>query len=183
MSAATPSSQSQAPIGTRHIKRKFTSKLTAVAEKTSRIAKDTATRLAQLRTLPDLIKTHFKSWKDGARPFQLECMEAQVLGKDVFLHAATGSGKTGIAAGPHLLPCNNGKVTLFVSPLLSLHAEQVSTIVIPDFQFCSYHNQEITFRTEFGLKTAVVNSTYGHNSRQLLDVCYLIIWNPASTYT
>ena len=77
-------------------------------------------------TLPELIKKHFKTWENGAQDFQLQGMEAQVLGKDIFLHAATGSGKTGIAAGPHLLPSNKGKVTLFISPLLSLHVEQVS---------------------------------------------------------
>jgi len=75
--------------------------------------------------LPDLIKQKFTTWQDGARPFQMECMRAQVLHQDVLLHAATGSGKTGVAAGPHLLPSSNGKVTLFVSPLLSLHDEQV----------------------------------------------------------
>jgi superfamily II DNA helicase RecQ len=75
--------------------------------------------------LPDLVKTNFTSWKDGARPFQLTCMAAQALGQDVLLHAATGTGKTGIAAGPHLLPSSVGKVTLVVSPLLSLHEEQV----------------------------------------------------------
>ena len=52
-------------------------------------------------------------------------MKAQVLQKDLLLHAATGSGKTGIAAGPHLLLSSKGKVTLFVSPLLALHDQQV----------------------------------------------------------
>jgi hypothetical protein len=75
--------------------------------------------------LPDLVKTNFTLWKDGAQPFQLTCMGAQALGQDVLLHATMGSGKTGIAAGPHLLPSSAGKVTLVVSPLLSLHEEQV----------------------------------------------------------
>lgn len=81
--------------------------------------------LRELDKLQDLIKTRFTKWENGARPFQLQCMRAQVLGQDVLLHAATGAGKTGIAAGPHLLSINIGKVTLFVSPLLSLHDEQV----------------------------------------------------------
>jgi superfamily II DNA helicase RecQ len=79
----------------------------------------------ELELLPDLIRANYSKWKDGAKPFQLECMRAQKLGTNVILHAATGSGKTGIAAGPHLLPSSAGKVTLMVSPLLSLHAEQV----------------------------------------------------------
>ena len=52
-------------------------------------------------------------------------MQAQVLKKDVLLQAVTGSGKTGIAAGPHLLPLSKGKVALVVSPLLVLEEEQV----------------------------------------------------------
>ena len=39
--------------------------------------------------------------------------------------AATGSGKTGVAAGPHLLPCMKGRVTIFTSPLIALQNEQV----------------------------------------------------------
>jgi superfamily II DNA helicase RecQ len=121
------SAQRVAPIGTRHIKRKTSLKVNAFPAKTpAALAAELASRLEELRTLPELIKQHFKTWENGARDFQLQAMEAQVLGRDVFLHAATGSGKTGIAAGPHLLPSNKGKVTLFISPLLSLHAEQVS---------------------------------------------------------
>jgi superfamily II DNA helicase RecQ len=79
----------------------------------------------ELELLPDLIRANYSKWKDGAKPFQLECMRAQKLGTNFLLHAATGSGKTGIAAGPHLLPSSAGKITLMVSPLLSLHAEEV----------------------------------------------------------
>jgi superfamily II DNA helicase RecQ len=79
----------------------------------------------ELKLLPGLIQTHYTKWTDGAKDFQLECMEGQKLGKEILLHAATGAGKTGIAAGPHLLPSSQGKVTLVVSPLLSLHDEQV----------------------------------------------------------
>jgi superfamily II DNA helicase RecQ len=78
----------------------------------------------ELETLPDLIRTHYTKWTDGGKPFQRECIAAQKLGKNVILHAATGAGKTGIAAGPHLLPSSKGKVTLMVCPLLSLHDEQ-----------------------------------------------------------
>ncbi|KAJ7101668.1 P-loop containing nucleoside triphosphate hydrolase protein, partial [Mycena epipterygia] len=98
----------------------------------------------ELKLLPGLIKTHYMKWTNGAQDFQLECMGAQKLGREVLLHAATGSGKTGIAAGPHLLPSSKGKVTLVVSPLLSLHEEQV-----------------VTFRDEFGLKATAINSVNG----------------------
>jgi ATP-dependent helicase YprA (DUF1998 family) len=86
-----------------------------------------ADKLAELTQLPQLIKEKFKKWTDGGKPFQIQSMEAQVLGHDVVLQAATGSGKTGIAAGPHLLKSSKGKVTLYISPLIALQEEQVST--------------------------------------------------------
>ncbi|KAJ6601569.1 hypothetical protein B0H10DRAFT_2318631 [Mycena sp. CBHHK59/15] len=107
----------------------------------------------ELKLLPGLIKTHYGKWTNGAQEFQLECMEAQKLGKDVILHASTGSGKTGIAAGPHLLPSSQGKVTLVVSPLLSLHEEQV-----------------VTFRDEFGLKATAINSANGGCTKPIMEV-------------
>ncbi|KAJ7813011.1 P-loop containing nucleoside triphosphate hydrolase protein [Mycena leptocephala] len=67
------------------------------------------------------------------------------------LHAATGAGKTGIAAGPHLLPSSKGKVTLMVSPLLSLHEEQVET-----------------FKNEFGLKAIAINSAHGGCTKEII---------------
>ncbi|KAF7338756.1 ATP-dependent DNA helicase Q-like 3 [Mycena sanguinolenta] len=73
-------------------------------------------------------------------------------GKNVILHAATGSGKTGIAAGPHLLPSSAGKVTLMVSPLLSLQAEQVST-----------------FENEFKLKATAINSSNGGCTKENME--------------
>ncbi|KAJ6557142.1 P-loop containing nucleoside triphosphate hydrolase protein [Mycena sp. CBHHK59/15] len=106
----------------------------------------------ELKLLPGLIKTHYGKWTNGAQEFQLECMEAQKLGKDVILHASTGSGKTGIAAGPHLLPSSQGKVTLVVSPLLSLHEEQV-----------------VTFRDEFGLKATAINSANGGCTKPIME--------------
>ncbi|KAJ6617351.1 P-loop containing nucleoside triphosphate hydrolase protein [Mycena sp. CBHHK59/15] len=106
----------------------------------------------ELKLLPGLIKTHYVKWANGAQDFQLECMGAQKLGKDVLLHAATGSRKTGIAAGPHLLPSSKGKVTLVVSPLLSLHEEQV-----------------VTFRDEFGLKATAINSVNGGCTKAVMQ--------------
>ena len=79
----------------------------------------------ELEQLPSLIKQKFKKWTNGACDFWLACMRAQILKKDILLQAATGSGKTGIAAGPHLLSLSKGKVTLVISPLLVLEEEQV----------------------------------------------------------
>lgn len=116
------------PVGTRHKQKQLRSTSQPHTEPTQRNrtpTEDLAARLQELESLPDLIKAKFTTWKDGARPFQIKGMRAQVLQQDLLLHAATSSGKTGIAAGPHLLPSSKGKVTIFVSPLLALHDEQV----------------------------------------------------------
>ncbi|KAF8968227.1 P-loop containing nucleoside triphosphate hydrolase protein [Flammula alnicola] len=143
------STPSQPPVGTRH-KARHTKPSKPPAPKIS------ATQLAEmekeLEHLPNLIKTHYKKWTDGAHDFQLSCMRAQVLQKDVLLHAATGAGKTGIAAGPHLLPSSKGMVTLVVSPLLALQEEQVAT-----------------FRDEFGLEAMAINSTNGGCKPEVLN--------------
>jgi superfamily II DNA helicase RecQ len=131
-----PSRKSQSPVGTRHRRKRQrgTSESfhpeppKAKSRSYTTSAEDLAARLKELDMLPDLIKEKFTTWTEGARGFQMECMRAQALQQDVLLHAATGSGKTGIAAGPHLLPSSKGKVTLFVSPLLSLHDEHVSIL-------------------------------------------------------
>ena len=60
------------------------------------------------------------------RSFQVEAVQAQLLGRDVVVHAGTGMGKTLIAAGPHYHPASKGKLTIMVSPLLALQTEQVS---------------------------------------------------------
>jgi len=125
--------QSPAPVGTRHRPRKEPSPAAGDKEPSKSSRQSSAKLSAQQRVaiekeleeLPNLIKAKYGTWKDGARDFQLACMRAQVLQQDVLLHAATGSGKTGIAAGPHLLPSSAGKVTLVVSPLLALQEEQV----------------------------------------------------------
>ncbi|KAJ7328982.1 P-loop containing nucleoside triphosphate hydrolase protein [Mycena albidolilacea] len=115
----------------------------------------------ELDLLPDLIRTHYTKWTNGAKDFQLECMGAQKLGKEVLLHAAMGAGKTGIAAGPHLLPSSKGKVMLMVSPLLSLHDEQVST-----------------FQTEFSLslKATAINSANGGCTKDILQKVVVGEW-------
>ncbi|KAF8973654.1 P-loop containing nucleoside triphosphate hydrolase protein [Flammula alnicola] len=136
-----PPAYSQPPLGTRHKAKRniYLAKLAALER--------------ELEKLPELIKTRFKKWTNGAREFQLSCMRAQVLKKDVLLQAATGSGKTGIAAGPHLLPSSQGKVTLVVSPLIALEDEQVST-----------------FQDEFGLKATAINAANGGCSPSVMAV-------------
>lgn len=123
-----PSRKSQSPIGTRHRRKRQRSTseplhpepAKAKSRSNATSAEDLAAHLKDLEMLPELIKEKFTTWEDGTRSFQLECMRAQVLQQDILLHAATGSGKTGIAASPHLLPSSKGKITVFVSPLLSL---------------------------------------------------------------
>lgn len=136
MASPTPQHpRSEPPAGTRHRQKKLHLKKQPFRNSSNipspiTSAEDEASLMRELETLPALIKQHFKTWKNGAHDFQEQCMRAQVLPvpQDVILHAATGSGKTGIAAGPHLLPSSKGKVTLFISPLLALHDEQVSMI-------------------------------------------------------
>ncbi|KAJ7591851.1 P-loop containing nucleoside triphosphate hydrolase protein [Mycena floridula] len=77
-------------------------------------------------------------------PFQLEGIKTALLGKDVLIHAGTGSGKTVVAAGGHAHPSAKGKVTLMVSPLIALHDKQVET-----------------FKNEFNLSATAVNSAHG----------------------
>ncbi|KAJ7844625.1 hypothetical protein B0H14DRAFT_3455485 [Mycena olivaceomarginata] len=79
-------------------------------------------------------------------------MEAQKLGKEFYFMQPPAREKTGIAAGPHLLPSSQGKVTLMVSPLLSLHDEQVSR-----------------FRDEFGLKATAINSSNGGCTKDVMQ--------------
>lgn len=82
-------------------------------------------KLCDLTGLSEKIKKKFK-WAHTPREFQLQAITAQLLRKDVLIHAGTGSGKTAIAAGPFAHEATEGMVTLFVSPLISLQEEQVS---------------------------------------------------------
>ena len=64
-------------------------------------------------------------WSSEPRPFQLECIKAQVEGVDMIIRAPTGSGKTAVAAGPHLHESAAGKITIMIEPLLALQDEMV----------------------------------------------------------
>ncbi|KDQ51993.1 hypothetical protein JAAARDRAFT_62158 [Jaapia argillacea MUCL 33604] len=86
------------------------------------------------------------------KEFQLHAVKEQLLGKDVLVHAGTGSGKTAIAAGPHLHSKSKGKVTLIVSPLIALHDKQVET-----------------YQTEFNLTATAVNSSHSGCQKEILN--------------
>ncbi|KAH6876462.1 P-loop containing nucleoside triphosphate hydrolase protein [Coprinopsis sp. MPI-PUGE-AT-0042] len=86
-----------------------------------------------------------------SRPFQVDAIEAQLLGKDVVVHAGTGMGKTVVAAGPHFHPSAEGKLTIMVSPLVALQDEQVETFA------------------GMGVKAVAVNSSHGGCSPEVLE--------------
>ncbi|KAJ7273824.1 P-loop containing nucleoside triphosphate hydrolase protein [Mycena rebaudengoi] len=140
------------PRGTAHrIRAKPPRKILPVSS-SKRTEEQWAAIREELKLLPELVKKHYTKWTDGPTDFQLECMESQVLGQDTVLHASTGAGKTGVAAGPHLLPSSKGKVTLVISPLLSLHEEQV-----------------LTFQDEFSLKAVAINSAHGGCTPEIME--------------
>lgn len=94
-----------------------------------------------------------EKWGFSPRSYQMDGIIAQLKRQDVLIHAGTGMGKTAVAAGPHMLTCNYGRVTLMVSPLIALHDEMVET-----------------FRDEFGLNATAVNSSNGGCSPDKLNV-------------
>ncbi|KAJ7590265.1 P-loop containing nucleoside triphosphate hydrolase protein [Mycena floridula] len=91
--------------------------------------------------LADDIKKQWQ-WASELRTHQSMGIIAQLVGEDALIHAGTGSGKTAIAAGPHAHPSSKGKVTIMVSPLITLQEEQVDT-----------------FKDEYGLEACAVNSS------------------------
>ncbi|KAJ3525895.1 hypothetical protein NMY22_g10385 [Coprinellus aureogranulatus] len=85
------------------------------------------------------------------RDFQRKAIQYQLQRKDVLIHAATGMGKTLVAAAPHYHAAAEGMVTFMVSPLIALQNEQVET-----------------FKKEFKLKAMAINSNYGGCSPEAL---------------
>ncbi|TFY56011.1 hypothetical protein EVG20_g9099 [Dentipellis fragilis] len=85
------------------------------------------------------------------RDFQVDLVQAQEERKDALCQAATGQGKTAIAAGPYALAQNSERVTFMVSPLIGLQDEMVET-----------------FREDFNLSAVAVNSAHGGCSPQLM---------------
>ncbi|KZV84819.1 P-loop containing nucleoside triphosphate hydrolase protein, partial [Exidia glandulosa HHB12029] len=97
------------------------------------------------------------NWSDDAQPMQQESIVAQVDAEDVILHAPTGSGKTAVVAGPYVFPENKGRVTIFVSPLIALQEEMVTT-----------------FKEEYKLEAVAVNSSRKASLKQTMrvsDIC------------
>ncbi|KAH9897008.1 hypothetical protein C8Q73DRAFT_780555 [Cubamyces lactineus] len=115
----------------------------------------------QLKTLASKMRRAFK-WDADPKDFQLAAVQAQIEGVDMIVQAPTGSGKTALAAGPHLWPGNERKFTLMVCPLLSLEEEMVQT-----------------FKNEFGLNAVALNSANGACSplviKDILAMKYQII--------
>ncbi|KAH9008824.1 P-loop containing nucleoside triphosphate hydrolase protein [Lactarius hengduanensis] len=95
-------------------------------------------------------------------PFQVEMVQAQEEGQDALCHAATGSGKTAIAAGPYALAKNKGRVTFMVSPLIGLQNEMVET-----------------FKNDFNLVAIAINSARGSCTpdtiKEICAGCYQIV--------
>jgi ATP-dependent helicase YprA (DUF1998 family) len=63
-----------------------------------------------------------------AREFQVLATMAVLEGRDVVVHAGTGSGKTLIFAAPHFILKN--KVSIIISPLILLQQDQVNNSYI-----------------------------------------------------
>ena len=74
-----------------------------------------------------LLTTAVNSVFNGNEPrkFQLDIVEALVLGLDVMAIAGTGSGKTLPWVMPLLLEENRAKMVLVISPLKALQADHV----------------------------------------------------------
>ncbi len=84
-----------------------------------------------IQKIASKMRTKF-GWDNDPRPFQLDAVQAQLEGTDIIIQAPTGSGKTAIAAGPHLwYSVEQKKVTIMVCPLLALEEEMVYYLYIP----------------------------------------------------
>ena len=74
----------------------------------------------------DLRERLQKTYQRIPYDFQLEAIRSQIEGNDILVHAATGAGKTTIAAGPHTWIPDG--VTLIATPLIQLGEEMVLLI-------------------------------------------------------
>ncbi|OCH84388.1 hypothetical protein OBBRIDRAFT_808273 [Obba rivulosa] len=80
----------------------------------------------QLQDLATCMRTKFSRSSDP-RLFQLAGIKAQLDGLDAIIQAPTGSGKTAIAAGPHLWTGVADMTIIMVFPLLALEEEMMDT--------------------------------------------------------
>jgi replicative superfamily II helicase len=62
-----------------------------------------------------------------AKTFQVDGGICQMEGIDVIVHVGTGCGKTAVAAAPFALRQNASRIIIFISPLMALEAEMVSS--------------------------------------------------------
>ncbi|KAI0309836.1 P-loop containing nucleoside triphosphate hydrolase protein [Amylostereum chailletii] len=106
---------------------------------------------SQIHDLKLAIKDLFGSKEP--RDFQVQMVQAQEERRDALCQAATGSGKTAIAAGPYALKENSDRVTSIVSPLIGLQDEMVDT-----------------FHDEYKLPAIAINSAHGGLTPQA-DIC------------
>ena len=90
-----------------------------------------------IEKLKQLMRQRFK-FDGDPRGFQLEGTKAQIEGCDMIIQAPTGSGKTAVAAGPHVWETSQGKVTIMVSPLLALEDEMVCIICLIQIATAAY---------------------------------------------
>ncbi|KAI0077523.1 P-loop containing nucleoside triphosphate hydrolase protein, partial [Panus rudis PR-1116 ss-1] len=79
-----------------------------------------------VKLLAEKMRLEF-GWESEPRNFQIEGTRAQLEGTDMIIQAPTGCGKTAVAAGPHVWPSSEGKITIVISPLLALEEEMVHT--------------------------------------------------------
>ncbi|THV02116.1 hypothetical protein K435DRAFT_654023 [Dendrothele bispora CBS 962.96] len=114
----------------------------------------------ELQDLEHQIQQTF-SWPEHKIPqtYQIDATKGQLQGKDVYVHAGTGSGKTAIAAAPHAHPKSKGKVSFLVSPLIALQDEQAENM-----------------RTEYGLTAIAINSAHGGLTKENMEVCFSNVW-------
>lgn len=124
----------------------------------------------ELEGLSQKIADQF-GWQNGPHIYQMDGIKAQLQMCDAIIHAGTGLGKTGVAAGLHVHPSAKGKITIMVSLLIALHDEMVSPPQVHIHQIdYTYHVQVDTFCEEFKLNATAVNSSNGGCAPKVLEV-------------
>jgi hypothetical protein len=88
----------------------------------------------ETRNLHELMHKQFNG--RDPRHFQVKLTKAQEERQDAICQAATGMGKTAVAAGPYALPKNERRVTIMISPLIGLQNEMVCQSFINLFISC-----------------------------------------------
>ncbi|KDN49102.1 hypothetical protein RSAG8_02455, partial [Rhizoctonia solani AG-8 WAC10335] len=88
---------------------------------------------------------------DKAQTFQIDGTLLQLMHRDTIIHVGTGRGKTAVVAGPYVLDENRHKLTIFISPLMTLQSEMV-----------------FTFEKKYRVSAAVINSSIGATLTQII---------------